>query len=186
MTRNSFSLLDRCWCVCVEVWVITAATVTPSPLLPSPSSSLLPSTHLQPLHPAARDGRYAVNASCCDMWVVCACLLVCIVACFVGFWGSVFWQKCPGERARVKPCGAREAACLRVFTCIRAISFHYKGYIRQKCTSGTVTMQKKRHKTQKKQTKKKNFRKPKKTKTRQNKKTKKQNKTKKTKKTIQS
>ena len=38
-----------------------------------------------------RDGRYAVNASCCDMWVVCACLLVCIVACFVGFWGSVFW-----------------------------------------------------------------------------------------------
>ena len=37
-----------------------------------------------------RDGRYAVNASRCDVWVVCACLPVCIVACFVGFWGSVF------------------------------------------------------------------------------------------------
>ena len=24
------------------------------------------------------------------VWVVCACLPVCIVACFVGFWGSVF------------------------------------------------------------------------------------------------
>ena len=41
-----------------------------------------------------RDGRYAVNASRCDMWVVCVCLLVCIAACFVGFWGSVFWWKC--------------------------------------------------------------------------------------------
>ena len=37
-----------------------------------------------------RDGRYAVNASRCDVWVVCARLPVCIVACFVGFWGSVF------------------------------------------------------------------------------------------------
>ena len=37
-----------------------------------------------------RDGRYVVNASRCDVWVGCACLLVCIVACFVGFWGSVF------------------------------------------------------------------------------------------------
>ena len=32
-----------------------------------------------------RDGRYVVNASRCDVWVGCACLLVCIVACFVGF-----------------------------------------------------------------------------------------------------
>ena len=37
-----------------------------------------------------RDSRYAVNASRCDVWVVCACLPVCIVACFVGFWGSFF------------------------------------------------------------------------------------------------
>ena len=37
-----------------------------------------------------RDGRYAVNATRCDVWVVCARLPVCIVACFVGFWGSVF------------------------------------------------------------------------------------------------
>ena len=37
-----------------------------------------------------RDGRYVVNASHCDVWVVGARLLVCIVACFVGFWGSVF------------------------------------------------------------------------------------------------
>ena len=37
-----------------------------------------------------RDGRFAVSALRCDVWVVCACLLMCIVACFVGFWGSVF------------------------------------------------------------------------------------------------
>ena len=37
------------------------------------------------------DGRYVVNASRCDVWVVCARLPVCIVACFVGFWGSVFF-----------------------------------------------------------------------------------------------
>ena len=41
-----------------------------------------------------RDGRYAVNASRCDVWVVCARLPVGSVACFVGFWGSVFWWKC--------------------------------------------------------------------------------------------
>ena len=41
-----------------------------------------------------RDGRYVVNASRCDVWVGCACLPVCIVACFVGFWGSVFCWKC--------------------------------------------------------------------------------------------
>ena len=38
-----------------------------------------------------RDGRYAVNASRCEVWVVCARLPVCIVTCFVGFWGSVFF-----------------------------------------------------------------------------------------------
>ena len=32
-----------------------------------------------------RDGSYAVN-----VWVVCACITVCTVACFIGFWGSVF------------------------------------------------------------------------------------------------
>ena len=37
-----------------------------------------------------RDGRYVVNALRCDVWVVWACLPVCIVACFVGFWGNVF------------------------------------------------------------------------------------------------
>ncbi len=36
-----------------------------------------------------RDGRYAVNTSRYDVWVVCARLPVCIVACFVGF-GEVF------------------------------------------------------------------------------------------------
>ena len=36
-----------------------------------------------------RDGSYATNASCCDVWVVCACITVCIVTCFIGFWGSV-------------------------------------------------------------------------------------------------
>ena len=30
-----------------------------------------------------------VNASRCDVWVGCACLPVCIVACFIGFRGSV-------------------------------------------------------------------------------------------------
>ena len=30
-----------------------------------------------------------------DVWVVCARLPMCIVACFVGFWGSVFcWWEC--------------------------------------------------------------------------------------------
>ena len=37
-----------------------------------------------------RDGSYAINALRCDVWVVCACIAVCIVACFIGFWGSVF------------------------------------------------------------------------------------------------
>ena len=37
-----------------------------------------------------RDGRYAVNASRCDVWVVCARLPVGIVACFVGFWEVFF------------------------------------------------------------------------------------------------
>ncbi len=40
-----------------------------------------------------RDGSYAVNALHCDVWVVCACIVVCTVACFIGFWGSVFWWK---------------------------------------------------------------------------------------------
>ena len=35
-----------------------------------------------------RDGSYA---SRCDVWVVCACIVMCIVACFIGFWGTVFW-----------------------------------------------------------------------------------------------
>ncbi len=25
------------------------------------------------------------NALCCDVWVVCACTVMCIVTCFVGF-----------------------------------------------------------------------------------------------------
>ena len=37
-----------------------------------------------------RDGSYVVNALRCDVWVVCTCIAVCIVACFIGFWGSVF------------------------------------------------------------------------------------------------
>ena len=37
-----------------------------------------------------RDGRYTVNALRCDVWVVCACIAVCIVACFTGF-GEVFF-----------------------------------------------------------------------------------------------
>ena len=38
-----------------------------------------------------RDGRYAVNALRCGVWVVCACFLVCIVACFIGV-GEVFFD----------------------------------------------------------------------------------------------
>ena len=30
-----------------------------------------------------RDGSYALH---CDVWVVCAFIAVCIVACFMGFW----------------------------------------------------------------------------------------------------
>ena len=41
-----------------------------------------------------RDGSYVVNALRCDVWVVCTCIAVYIVACFIGFWGSVFWLKC--------------------------------------------------------------------------------------------
>ena len=33
-----------------------------------------------------RDGSYAVNALRCDVWVVCTCIAVCIVACFIGFY----------------------------------------------------------------------------------------------------
>ena len=40
-----------------------------------------------------RDGRYAVNASRCDVWVVCGRVPVCIVTCFLGFW-EVFFAKC--------------------------------------------------------------------------------------------
>ena len=32
---------------------------------------------------------YVVKALHCDVWVVCACIKVCIVACFISFWGSV-------------------------------------------------------------------------------------------------
>ena len=41
---------------------------------------------------SCRDGSYAVNALRCDVWVVCTCIAerTCIVACFIGFWGSVF------------------------------------------------------------------------------------------------
>ena len=38
-----------------------------------------------------RDGSYAINALRCDGWVVCAHIAMCIVACFIGFWGTVFW-----------------------------------------------------------------------------------------------
>ena len=31
------------------------------------------------------------NALHCDVWVVCVCIVVCTVASFIGFWGSVFW-----------------------------------------------------------------------------------------------
>ena len=37
---------------------------------------------------------YTVNALHCDVCVVCACIVACTVACFIGFWGSVFWWKC--------------------------------------------------------------------------------------------
>ena len=43
-----------------------------------------------------RDGSYAINALRCDVWVVCACLPVCIVACFVGF-----VQVCFGKSASI-------------------------------------------------------------------------------------
>ena len=33
-----------------------------------------------------RDDSYVVNALHCDVWVVCACIVVCTVA----FWGSVY------------------------------------------------------------------------------------------------
>ena len=38
--------------------------------------------------------RYGVNALRCDVWLVCACLPVGLVACFIGFGGSIFWWKC--------------------------------------------------------------------------------------------
>ena len=31
-----------------------------------------------------------VNALRCDVWVLCACIVVCIVACFIGFWDIFF------------------------------------------------------------------------------------------------
>ena len=37
-----------------------------------------------------RDGSYAINTLRYDVWVIGACLPVCIVACFVGFGVSVF------------------------------------------------------------------------------------------------
>ena len=40
-----------------------------------------------------RDGTYAVNALHCDGWLVCACIVVCIVACLLVF-GEVVWWKC--------------------------------------------------------------------------------------------
>ena len=41
-----------------------------------------------------RDGSYTINTLRCDVWVVCACIVVCIVACFIGFSGTLFWWKC--------------------------------------------------------------------------------------------
>ena len=37
-----------------------------------------------------RDGSYAINALRCDVWVVGVCIAMCIVACSIGFWRSVF------------------------------------------------------------------------------------------------
>ena len=37
-----------------------------------------------------RDDSYVVNALHCDVWVLCACIVVCIVACFIGFLGKCF------------------------------------------------------------------------------------------------
>ena len=39
-----------------------------------------------------RDGSYAINALCCDVWVVCARITMCIVACFIGFWELFFGE----------------------------------------------------------------------------------------------
>ena len=39
-----------------------------------------------------RNGSYAINALRCDGWVVCARIVMCIVACFIGFWGTVFGE----------------------------------------------------------------------------------------------
>ncbi len=41
-----------------------------------------------------RDGSYVVNALRCYVGVVCTCIAVYIVTCFICFWGSVFWWKC--------------------------------------------------------------------------------------------
>ena len=68
----------------------------------NPAYYLLPSMDIigGVLLERCRDGRYVVNASRCDVWVVCACILVCIVTCFVGFWGSVFF----GGSASLREC----------------------------------------------------------------------------------
>ena len=39
-----------------------------------------------------RDGSYAANALHGNVWVVCACIAVCIVTCFIVFCGSVFGE----------------------------------------------------------------------------------------------
>ena len=38
-----------------------------------------------------RDGRYSINALHCDVQLVCLFIGVCIVACFLAFWGEVFF-----------------------------------------------------------------------------------------------
>ena len=43
------------------------------------------------VYPECRDGSYTINALRYDLGVVCACIMVCIVACFIGFWGRVFF-----------------------------------------------------------------------------------------------
>ena len=55
-----------------------------------------------------RDGRYTVNASRFDVWVVCARLPVCIVTCFVGLWGSVLLVE-------VHPYMSAFALCVKCF-----------------------------------------------------------------------
>ena len=77
-----------------------------------------------------RDGRYTVNASRCDVWVVCARLLVCIVACFVGFYQPEGAQRAKGWYLDCFTFSASVCLFVCLSVCLCVCTYHVRNILR--------------------------------------------------------